>query len=410
MSEVRRRVFVTGLGVVCPLGFDEAELWDRMAAGESAAAPIRAFDTAGLRCTTGYEVDSARLAAALAAASMRAMDRAGDMALLAAGSALKQAGLDKSGDRCGMGVIFGTGVGSTESYFECIERFSRLGGKGLRPSSVPRCMANAMTARLSMQYGLDGPNYVVVSACSSATSTIGIGWRLIRDGYADRVLCGGADAVFDPFVYWGWNQLGVLSANPVPAKACRPFDRGHDGTVLGEGAGALVLESESAATARAARVRGEILGFGESSDARSLTAPDVEGQARAMRAALASAGLAASALGFVNAHGTGTPANDEAEGRSLADVLGADAGRVPVVSNKSCIGHLLGAAGVVETIMSLLCLERRVLLPNLNIEDPAVGAPLWFPAEQVRLERLVCMKNSFGFGGNNAVLVLGDGR
>jgi len=268
-------------------------------------------------------------------------------------------------------------------------------------------MANALSAQLSMRFRLTGPNYVIVCACTSATSAIGTAFRMIGDGYSDAVLCGGAESVFEPATFAAWNNLGVMSRNPDPRRACRPFDAARDGCVLGEGAGALVLESLDRAAGRGARIRAEVIGFGESSDAEHITRPSVEGQTRAIQAALASAGLAPADIGFINAHGTATKANDECESRSIRAALADAAERIPVASNKSYFGHLLGAAGAVETIVAILGLEHGRVPPNLNLDapDPAGGLRLVGNAP-LAVAAPVVMKNSFGFGGNNAVLML----
>jgi 3-oxoacyl-[acyl-carrier-protein] synthase II len=407
----RRRVVVTGIGVVSPLGFGDAEFWEGMAGGESSAAVIRAFDISEYRSKVGCEVSSERIQSALAAEDVRASDRAGDMAIVAAGQALRQAGLVPEKGVCEprpVHTIVGSGAGSSHSMYECFQSFAQKGLKGVRPTSVPRCMTNAMSARISMRYRLTGSNYVVVAACTGSTIAIGTGLRMIRHGYGDVVLCGGADAPFDPFVYGGWNNLGVMSVNSDGRRACRPFDRNRDGCVLGEGAAMMVLEDAGRAMARGARIRGEILGYGETSDADKMTAPNVEGQAAAMRLALDDAGVRAEDLAFVSAHGTGTRANDVCESASIRKALGAAAGEIPVVSTKSYFGHALGAAGVMEAVPALLALESGSLPPNLNLDevDPECGG-LRFPVETVKTSKRAAMKNSFGFGGSNGVLILG---
>jgi 3-oxoacyl-[acyl-carrier-protein] synthase II len=268
-------------------------------------------------------------------------------------------------------------------------------------------MYNTLSATLSLVFGLTGPNTTLVAACASSTQAIGEAFWRIRDGRAERVLAGGAEAFFNPLFFGAWSRLGVLSRNADPAAACRPFDRDRDGTVLGEGAAALVLEELGAARARGATIRGEVLGFGESSDADHLTRPSVEGQAAAMRQALATAELPASEIGYVNAHGTATRQNDSAECRSLAAVLGATVEGAPVASSKSFFGHTLGAAGAIETVVTLLALERGRIPPNLNLErpDPECAVRL-VGATPEPLTAPVAMKNSFGFGGSNAVLLL----
>lgn len=407
----RRRVAVTGIGVVSPIGLSEAEFMAGMTGGRSAASIIKAFDVAPYRSKIGCEVDTARLAAALAGEESRATDRTGDMALVASGQALRQAGLVSGKGACSprqVATVFGTGIGSSHSMYESFRSFGEKGVKGLRPTSVPRCMANAMSARISMRYRLTGSNYVIIAACTSATIAMGTAFRMIRDGYADVVVCGGADAVFDPFVYGGWDNLGVMSTRQDAGSACRPFDAMRDGCVLGEGAAALVLEDAAQAVSRGVKIRGEVLGYGESSDADKITAPNVEGQAAAMRCAMDDAGIEPSDLGFISAHGTATRANDVCESASIRLAMGDAAGGIPVVSTKSYFGHTLGASGAVETVAALLAIEAGNLPPNLNLDavDPEC-AGIHLPVKSTGITRRIAMKNSFGFGGSNGVLVLG---
>jgi 3-oxoacyl-[acyl-carrier-protein] synthase II len=304
-------------------------------------------------------------------------------------------------------TIFGTGVGCSLSTAEAHRAFAAGGPRGVRPTAVPRCMANAISSQISMSFHLIGANYVTVSACTSSSTAIGIAYRMIRDGWAEQSLCGGADAPFEPVVFAGWDNLSAMSRNPDPQTACRPFDALRDGCVLGEGAGALVLESLESARRRGAKIHAEIAGYGESSDAGHITRPSVEGQARAMRTALESAGIKPPDLGFIDAHGTATKTNDECESQSIRAVLADAADRIPVSANKSAFGHLLGACGVVETIASILGLQRGVVPPNLNLTQPDPACRLnLVQSEPMALRATVAMKNTFGFGGCNAVLLL----
>lgn len=406
----RRRVVVTGMGVVTALGMDEATFWGNLLAGRSGIHQISLFDTTEYKAKNGSEVSTDALTRALQARTLIASDRNVDMALLASAEALEAAGLIKGNppyEPQNVATILGTGIGANHSLFNCYVSFSQKGVRGLRPTSVPRCMANVVSSQVSMRYRLTGSNYVIISACSSGTNAIGTAFRMIRDGYADRVLCGGSDSVFDPFVYAGWNNLGVMSKNPIPEQSCRPFDAARDGCVLGEGAGALVLESLDCAQGRGARIRGEVTGFGESSDAEHITTPSPEGQARAIRAALESAGLQPNDVGFINAHGTATKANDTCESQSIRLAMGDAADGIPVASNKSFFGHLLGGSGAVETIVTLLGLEAGKVPPNLNLDHPDPACNLNLVGNTAMdIPSPVALKNSFGFGGDNAVLVL----
>lgn len=406
----KRRVVVTGMGVVSALGLDEATFWQNLLAGRSGIGPLTAFDTTEYKCKNGSEIASDTITQALQTRTLISSDRTVDMALIASAQALESAGViagQPPYEPQNTTTIFGSGIGASHSLYQAFMGYSQKGLRGIRPTSVPRCMANAITAQISMKFRLTGPNYVIISACTSATNAIGTAFRMIRDGYADRVLCGGSDSVFDPFVYGGWNNLGVMSKNPDPAGACRPFDAARDGCILGEGAAALVLEPRDQALARGADIRAEICGFGGSSDAEHITTPSAEGQARAIRAALGSAGIEPGDVGFINAHGTATRANDECESRSIRLALGNVTDRVPVASNKSFFGHLLGAAGAIETFVTILGLESGKVPPNLNLDNPDPACNLNLVGKTaMEIASPIAMKNSFGFGGDNAVLVL----
>ena len=410
MGASRRRVVVSGLGIASAIGLDETTVWKNLLAARGGIAPLTLLDTTGYRVGIGAEADSDLLRSKLRNLGRRPTDRALDLALLAGADALTQAGLvenDPPYQPQDVAVIFGTGVGSAESHHTAFSAFAARGVRGLRPTTVPKCMYNAISSGLSLHFRLTGANYMVVSACTSATNAIGAAFRSVRDGYAETVLCGGTDGFFDPFFYGVWNNLGVLSTNPDPTRACRPFDRDRDGCVLGEGAGALVLETLDRATARGARIRGEIVGYGESSDAIHRTSPSADGQAEAMRRALDDADVAAQDLGFINAHGTATKANDACESRSIRRVLQPNGAHVPVVANKSYFGHTLGASGALETIVTLLSVESGIVPPNLNLEHPDPDCEVTLVgSEPQSVDSPWAMKNSFGFGGGNGVLVV----
>jgi 3-oxoacyl-[acyl-carrier-protein] synthase II len=398
---------VTGIGLVTALGLDEEAVWGALMDGRTGVAEIEGFDVSALPCRVAAQVETPVLEHEVAALGRLPGDRTTDMALVAAGRALRQSRLLDDEGRQGAATLLGTGMGPAHTFFEAYESYYARGVKGLRPTTVPRAMYNALSAQVSMLFGLTGPNQVVVSACASATNALADGFRRIRDGALDLAVCGGAESFLNPLFFGVWNRLGVLSRQRDPARACRPFDRDRDGTVLGEGAAVLVLEELGRAHRRGARVRGEILGYGESSDAGHLTRPGVEGQSAAMRQALASAGVDAGDLAYVNAHGTATPSNDAAESASLRQVLGAAADRVPVGSTKSYFGHTLGASGAIETALTLIALERRTVPGNRCLENPDSGCRVRLVgASPEAISGCLAMKNSFGFGGGNAVLVL----
>lgn len=404
-----RQVVVTGMGVVTALGFDEKSLWQRLMAGETGIHRITQIDVSEYKMQNGAEVDSEQLAAELALRKIHAMDRTVDMGILASAKALEQADLivgEPPYEKRDIGTLFATGAGNGHSVFEAFMRFEEMRVKGIRPTTVPRCMANSTSAQISMRFGLTGPNYMFICACSSATVAIGTAFRQIRDGYADVVLCGGTEAIFDLATFGAWNKLGVLSKNPDPDTACRPFDRDRDGTVLGEGAGALVLESAEHAAARNASIRAEVIGYGEGSDAAHITRPDSAGQVATIQRSLATAEIEPGDVGFINAHGTATKSNDACESESIRTAFGDAADGIPVASSKSFIGHLLGASGAVESVIAILGLEQQRVPPNLNLDNPDPLFDLsYVGSEPLTIDSPVAVNNSFGFGGNNAVLI-----
>jgi len=405
-----RRVVVTGLGIVTALGLDEASFWESMLAGKCGLAGIKKFDTSEYKTKVSSEIDDEILGPALKARKIRPADRSVDIALLAAHQALEQAGLFHPGEPpepSSMATVFGTGAGPSLSVFNATRKFLDRGLTGIRPSTVPTCIINAVSAQISMRFKLRGPNFVVVSACTSATAAIGTAFKMVRDGQMESVLAGGTDAMINPLIFGAWNNLGVMSANPDPETASRPFDMDRNGLVLGEGAGALVVETLGSAVKRGAPIRAEICGFGESSDAEHITRPDPEGQAAAMKAALGSAGVSPADIGFINAHGSATRTNDECESISIRRVFHSAADDIPVASNKSFFGHLLGACGAVETITTILGLETGRVPGNRNLVNPDPKCDLHLVGREAReVDSPYAMKNSFGFGGHNAVLVL----
>jgi 3-oxoacyl-[acyl-carrier-protein] synthase II len=406
-----RRVVITGMGTVSALGFNEQSLWAKLKAGKTGISTIKHIDTTELKTTVGATVDRDQLKSELQQLRIRYTDITVDSAMLASDQALKQAGLITAGEQPipqAVASLFGTGIGSAESYSESVRSYQEKGIRGVRPTTVPRCMANAVSSQIAIRYRLTGPNYVITSACTSATTAIGTAFRMIKDGYIDKALCGGSDTIFEPLSLIAWDRLGVMSKNPDPLTACRPFDRDRDGCVIGEGAAALVLETLESAKARGATIRAEIAGYGESSDAKHITAPDAEGQARSMRAALESAGIKPDALGAINAHGTATTANDPTECESVKMVMGEAAASIPIASLKPYFGHLLGGSGAIETLAAVLSLEEGLLPPVLNLDnpDPASDGLCFTGSSPSPLQRPYILKNSFGFGGNNGVLVL----
>jgi 3-oxoacyl-[acyl-carrier-protein] synthase II len=397
---MRRKVVITGLGAVTPLGVGAETLYARWAAGESGI-----FDGAGA-CT---DFEPSEL---LSVKEIRRLDRFSQLALVAAGEAIEDAGWNGElpYDRMRLGCILATGIGGIQTI-ELQHDVLRDRGPGrMSPLGIPAQMPNAAAAAVSMKFGLQGQMYSVVSACSSGAHAIGCALRMIQYDDADAVVVGGAEATLTPFGFGSFNSMQALS----PTGISRPFDARRDGFVMGEGAGVLVLEEAEAAAARGARVLGEVSGYGSTSDAYHLTAPEPSGEAatRAIELALGDAGIGPDEVNYVNAHGTSTQLNDAAETAALKRALGEEAARkIPISSTKSAIGHLLGAAGAVEAVATVKTLATRVIPPTLGYEVPDPDCDLDYVPGEARPLVLsnghppVAISNSFAFGGHNVTLV-----
>ena len=408
MSEHRRRVVVTGTGVVTPIGMDVEATWEAMLAGRSGVAPITSFDPSDLPVRFAAEVRGLDPAAHFGVRDARRLDRFAQLGLVAARQALAESGLDVSVAPDRGGVVFGAGLGGIATLVEQVGVLAERGPKRVSPFLIPMMMANMVTGQIAIETGARGPSSCTVTACAASATAIGEAADLIRLGRADAVVAGGAEAAVTPVCLAAFAQMKALSTrNDDPAAASRPFDAARDGFVVGEGGGALVLEELGHARARGATVLAEVLGYGASSDAHHLTAPDPAGAgaAAAMRAALADAALPAGAVGYVNAHGTSTALNDRTEALAVREVLGTG---VAVSSTKSVTGHLLGAAGAVEAVACTRVLATGwvPLTANLEHPDPDVGLDL-VTGEARDLPVRVAVSNSFGFGGHNVTLVFG---
>ncbi|HYX43878.1 MAG TPA: beta-ketoacyl-ACP synthase II [Acidimicrobiales bacterium] len=408
MSEHRRRVVVTGTGAVTPLGTDVDGTWEAMLAGRSGVAAIARFDPSGLPVRFAAEVRGLDPAAHFGVRDARRLDRFAQLGLVAARQALAQSGLDVSAAPERVGVVFGSGLGGVTTLAEQVGVLADRGPKRVSPFLVPMMMANMVTGQIAIETGARGPSSCPVTACAASATAIGEAADLIRLGRADAVVAGGAEAAVTPVCMAAFAQMKALSTrNDDPAAASRPFDADRDGFVVGEGGGALVVEDLEHARGRGATVLAEVLGYGATSDAHHLTAPDPAGAgaAAAMRAALADAALPAEAVDYVNAHGTSTPLNDRTEALAIREVLGTG---VAVSSTKSVTGHLLGAAGAVEAVACTRVLATGSVPPTANLAhpDPLVGLDL-VAGEAREVPVRVVLSNSFGFGGHNVTLVLG---
>lgn len=406
----RRRVVVTGLGVLAPNGNDPVAYWDALTNGRSGIGPITRFDTTGQKVTIAGEVKDFDPESCLDRKEVRRNDAFVQYGVYAATQAFADAGLDM--DRLQserVGVIFGSGIGGIATLED---QHSVLGDRGpgrLSPFFVPMIISDMSAGMISIKLGARGPNYTTVSACASAAHAIGEAGRKIQYGDADVMVTGGTEAAVTPLSVAGFAAARALSVrNDEPQRASRPFDADRAGFVLGEGAGALVLEEHEHARRRGAEIYGEFRGLGFTADAYHITdmAPEGEGGARAMRLALDDARLGPGEIGYVNAHGTSTVVGDPQETAALKGVFGARADELAVSSTKSMTGHLLGAAGAVESIACLLALKHGVLPPTINYETPDPACDLDYVANEAREVQVDgVMSNSFGFGGHNAALV-----
>lgn len=407
---MQRRVVVTGMGVVSPVGIGVPAMWEGLLAGRSGAGPITQFDASDHRTRIACEVTDFVAEERLDPKEAKRMDRFTQFAMVAAGEAIRQAGLATAdGDRTG--VIIGSGIGGMWIYEEQHTLLLEKGARRVSPLFIPMMIGDMAAGLVSIEHGLRGPNYCTVSACASGAHAIGDAALLIANGMADAMVCGGTEATITPMAVAGFANMKAMSTrNDEPQLASRPFDRGRDGFVIGEGAGILVLENYEHARARGVKIFGEILGFGLTGDAYHMTAPHPEGEGavRAMRAALDMAGMQPSDIGYINAHGTSTPLNDKGEVAAVKQVFGEAAHRLKMGSTKSMTGHLLGAAGGLETVISVMALQDGDIPPTINLTDPDPECDLdHVPNEAVRVDLKAVLSNSFGFGGHNVALIVG---
>jgi len=409
MSRDGRRVVVTGMGTLNPLGKTVEEYWDGLVEGRSGAAPIAGFDATRLTTKFACEVHGFDPTDYMDRKLAQRSARFTHLAIASCGQAIADAELDLAGeDRYRVGVEMGTGIGG----FEVMTRDAAtyLNGGRLQPLYATMVIPNIAAAQVAMTFGLRGPNSTTVTACAASTHAIGNAMRVIQRGDADVMLAAGTEASMCEVGIASFNAIKALSTrNDSPESASRPFDRDRDGFVPGEGAGTLVLESLEHAQRRGARVHGEVIGFGITNDAFHAVAPDETGAAPAqcIRNALADAGVAPEEVDYVNAHGTSTPLNDAAETRAMKMVLGDHAYKVPISSTKSMIGHLLGAAGAVEAIATLQSINRGVIHPTINYQNPDPACDLdYVPNHARRADVRIAISNGFGFGGQNCTIVL----
>jgi 3-oxoacyl-[acyl-carrier-protein] synthase II len=409
---MKRRVVVTGLGVVTSLSLKVEDLWQRILRGESGIHPLRLFDPTRFKVRFGGDVYDWDPAGYVSAKDAKRLDRFTQFALVAGIDAVRDSGLDFSReDPFRAGVILGSGIGGLHEIEAQHLRLIEKGPDKVSAFTIPKLMVNAASGYVSIQYGLRGPNTAVATACASAANAIGDAFKTIQYGEADIMVTGGTEAAITEMGIAGFSNMKALSErNDEPAKASRPFDRDRDGFVLSEGAGLLVIEELEHAKARGAKIYAELLGYGASADGGHITQPDENGTgaANAMGRALADGGVRPDEIAYINAHGTSTPLGDQAETKAVKKIFGEHARRLSISSTKSQLGHLLGASGGVELVLTILAVRDGVVPPTINLETPDPECDLDYTPNEARQRDVpVAMSNSFGFGGHNASLVVG---
>ena len=412
---MKRRVVVTGLGTVTSLSCQVEDLWQRILKGESGVHEIRLFDTAGHKVRFGGDVWNWTTDQYISAKDAKRIDRFTQFAMVAGIDAVRDSGIAFEGEdpfRCG--VIFGSGIGGLHEIETQVERLLHKGPDKVSAFTIPKMMVNAAAGQISIQYNLRGPNHAVATACASATNAMGDAYKAIQYDNADVMITGGTEAALTPMGISGFANMRALSErNDDPPRASRPFDRDRDGFVLSEGAGMLVFEELEHARKRGARIYAEVIGYGASADAGHITQPDEggTGAAKAMESALADGRVDPTSLGYINAHGTSTQLGDQAETVAIKKVFGNHARELSISSTKSQLGHLLGASGGVELVLTVLALRDQIAPPTINLENPDPKCDLDYTPNVPKERKITAaMSNSFGFGGHNASIIVGHLR
>ena len=408
---MRKRVVITGLGAVSPLGLNVEDTWQALISGKSGVAPITLFDASENKTQFAAEVKGFDAVALFGRREARRMDRYVQLSLAASMQAVEDANLvvtDENRDR--IGVLIGTGIAGIGTLLEQAEVMAKRGASRVSPFLVPMMLADTGPGTVAIKLGVRGPNMSVVTACATGSNSIGEATEIIRRGSADVMIAGGGEASIVKLAMAGMNSIGALSArNDEPELASRPFDKNRDGFVMGEGAGVVILESLEYAQARGARILAELSGYGTSDDAYHISAPAEggEGAALCMQLALENAGLTVDDIGYINAHGTSTALNDKGETAAIKTIFGDRAYQIPVSSTKSMTGHLLGASGALEAVFCTKALRDGILPPTINYETPDPECDLdYIPNKSRKVAVKHVLSNSFGFGGHNATLII----
>jgi 3-oxoacyl-[acyl-carrier-protein] synthase II len=411
MTNGKRRVVVTGMGVLTPIGLSVQDFWSAVTAGKSGAGPITYFDTSAYDTRFACQLKDFKATEHLDRKSVQRMDPFCQYAMVTADMAMQDSGIrvpEMDADR--IGVVYGSGIGGMSTYDIQYRSYAEGGPRRISPFFIPMLIPDIACGHISIKHGLKGPNYATVSACATASHAIGDACRIIQYGDADVMVCGGSEAPITPMGLGGFNSMKALSTrNDAPEKASRPFDAQRDGFVMGEGAGTLVLEELEHARARGARIYAEIVGIGFTGDAHHITAPPDggDGAVRSMRRALHDAGIAPDSVDYINVHGTSTPLGDISETLAIKSTFGEHARKLHISSTKSMTGHLLGAAGAVEAIAAILATVHDMIPPTINYEYPDPACDLDYTPNVARRHPVrYALSNTFGFGGHNATILI----
>ena len=406
----KRRVVVTGLGTINPLGNNVSDTWNNLINGISGIDYISSFETDGLPVTFAGEVKNFDANEYMGKQHARKLDRSGHLSIYAAEEALKDANIDteqRLGN--GVGIVFGTGIGGIATTEQAVRTYDERGASRINPLAITQLMPNSSTGQVAIKFGIEGPSLTITTACAASANALGEAKNMIQNGIVDTVIAGGTESGTTAMTIGAFAQIKALSTNNEnPKKACRPFDKDRDGFVMGEGSTVLVMESEESAINRGADIYGYVSGYGASTDAHHITAPAEGGRGAvdAMKKALLDAELTPSDIDYINAHGTSTPANDKNETAAIKTVFGEKAYDINISSTKSMTGHLLGGGGAFESLVSLLSLKNNIIPPTINLNNPDEECDLnYTPNAAIERELSAVMSNSFGFGGHNGVLV-----
>jgi 3-oxoacyl-[acyl-carrier-protein] synthase II len=406
----KRRVVITGLGTINPLGNNVTDTWDKLIKGESGIDTITSFEINELPVSFAGEVKNFDANEYMGKQHARKLDRSSHLSIFATEEALKDANLNPE-ERLGpnVGIVFGTGIGGIGATEQAVRTYDERGASRINPLAITQLMPNSSTGQVAIKYGIEGPSLTITTACAASANAVGEAKNMIQNGVVDMVVTGGTESGTTPMTIGAFAQIRALSTNNEnPKEACKPFDKNRDGFVMGEGSTVLVMESEESALKRGAEIYGYVAGYGATTDAYHITAPAEGGKGAvvAMQKAIEDAELSINDIDYINAHGTSTPANDKNETAAIKTVFGDKAYDLDISSTKSMTGHLLGGGGAFESMVSVLALQKSIIPPTINLNSPDEECDLnYTPNDAVQKEMNVAMSNSFGFGGHNGVLV-----